>query len=332
MASVSTVVQGIQIGKMQSHENLSLFPLLTQEAIEPDYRLLDAALEAGCARVTEVDEAGSVPELAFVNECDWPVLLLDGEELIGAKQNRILNLSVLAPAHQTIVIPVSCVEAGRWRAESTEFASANRAHFAAGRARKSAQVSASLRTDGSRRSDQGEVWNDISERAARMDARSATGAAAALYETHRPRLEAYRSAFTPVDHQTGALFAINGKVVGFDLFDSPQTLASLMPKLVRSYALDAIDASGQAATPAKEAAAKAVLVEAAQAAVERFPAIGEGEDLRLHGEGLAGGALAAKDRLIHLCVFRLESGNGATARGHRPTRLASASRRRRSRH
>jgi hypothetical protein len=40
--------------------------------------------------------------------------LLDGEELIGAKQNRALNLTILAPAKQVIVIPVSCVEAGRW--------------------------------------------------------------------------------------------------------------------------------------------------------------------------------------------------------------------------
>ncbi len=57
-----------------------------------------------------------MPELRFVNHCERPVLLLDGEELVGAKQNRILNLTVLVPAHQTIVIPVSCVEAGRWRA------------------------------------------------------------------------------------------------------------------------------------------------------------------------------------------------------------------------
>ncbi len=332
MASVSAVLQAIEFGKTQSHENLSLFPLLTQDPVEPEYWLLDAALEAGCARVTEVDEAGSVPELAFVNTCDSPVLLLDGEELVGAKQNRILNLTVLAPAHKTIVIPVSCVEAGRWQAESAEFMSADRAHFAAGRARKSAQVSASLRSDGSRRSDQSEVWNDISERAARMDARSDTSAAAALYETHRSSLEDYCRAFAPSEHQTGALFAINGKAVGFDLFDSPSTLASLLPKLVRSYALDAIDANAQEVKTRKESDAKALIAEAAQASVERFPAIGEGEDLRLRSEHLSGGALAVEDRLVHLCAFRLDRGNGMNSRGYRPTRLVSASRRRRSRH
>ena len=47
--------------------------------------------KGGCARITEVSESGSVPALRFVNDCDCPVLLLDGEELVGAKQNRVIN-------------------------------------------------------------------------------------------------------------------------------------------------------------------------------------------------------------------------------------------------
>jgi hypothetical protein len=86
------------------------------------------------ARVTEVSAIGGVPELKLINDADRPVLLLDGEELVGAKQNRILNVTVLAGAHSTIVIPVSCVEAGRWHHLSAEFAPSDRAHFATGRA------------------------------------------------------------------------------------------------------------------------------------------------------------------------------------------------------
>ena len=54
-----------------------------------------------------------MPDLGLDNQCDRPVLLLDGEELVGAKQNRILKLSLPAPAGKPIVMPVSCVEAGR---------------------------------------------------------------------------------------------------------------------------------------------------------------------------------------------------------------------------
>jgi hypothetical protein len=306
-----------------------MVPLLADGPDQPEYRLLEDALSAGCARVTEVSESGSVPELKFVNECDRSVLLLDGEELVGAKQNRILNLTVLAPANKAIVIPVSCVEAGRWRTESTEFASAKRAHYAAGRARKAAQVSDSLRATGSRRSDQAAVWDDISAKAARMEAFSDTEAAAAIYEQHRTGLDEYLRAFRPVPGQAGAMFALNGNILGLDLFDSPMTLPAVLPKLVESFALDAIDNQGAKNVGDGMERAGGFLEETSRAEVARFPAVGEGEDLRLRGNRLAGGALVKGGRVIHLCVFRIAGDDGAEQQ--RRGRMARASQRRRGR-
>src|SRR4030095_6194069 len=98
--------------------------------------------------ITESSETGQVPELKVVNRGDSAVLLLDGEELLGAKENRGLNLTILAPAHHSSTIPVSCVESGRWRRVSKQFASAPRAHFAEGRAAKMSQVTSSLLASG----------------------------------------------------------------------------------------------------------------------------------------------------------------------------------------
>lgn len=53
-------------------------------------------------------------QLAFRNRGLDPAFLLDGEELVGAKQNRILNLSILVPGQTSLEIPVSCVEQSRW--------------------------------------------------------------------------------------------------------------------------------------------------------------------------------------------------------------------------
>jgi hypothetical protein len=64
--------------------------------------------------IREKGEAGTVPELLVINEADSPVLLLDGEELIGVKQNRTLNTTILLKEHSRTIIPVSCTEAGRW--------------------------------------------------------------------------------------------------------------------------------------------------------------------------------------------------------------------------
>ena len=91
---------------------LTLIPLVGGRAAPP-YLTAAEALAAGTLSIGEVG-GGSVPQLVLKNAGTLPVLLLDGEHLEGAMQNRVLNATVLAaPEHET-VIPVSCVEQGRW--------------------------------------------------------------------------------------------------------------------------------------------------------------------------------------------------------------------------
>ena len=168
MQVISDRLEQIKVGTKITFRNLTIFPLLNGGGRQPDYLTLDEALAQQSAKVTEVSEGGSVPELKFVNKSDRSVLLLDGEELIGAKQNRILNLTILVPAKQSLVIPVSCVEQGRWSYQSAEFSSAPRTHYATGRAMKMSQVTNSLDTKGERYSDQSTLWTDISQKTSRL--------------------------------------------------------------------------------------------------------------------------------------------------------------------
>jgi hypothetical protein len=107
--------------------------------------------------------------LRFINRGPQPVLTIDGEELLGAKQNRVVNLTIPVPAHSTLTIPVSCVEAGRWRSRSKSFAAAPRTQYATGRAMRTGQVTRSIVDDGARISDQAAVWADIASMSARLD-------------------------------------------------------------------------------------------------------------------------------------------------------------------
>ena len=166
MSVITDTLDGVTLSVPHFWANLVMFPLLAGDAAAPDYLVLDEALRRQTARVTEISEGGSVPELAFENDNERSVLLLDGEELIGARQNRVLNSTVLVGGKRKLSIPVSCVEHGRWRYNSSEFASADRALFAKARAKKMQRVSESLRESGSYRSDQGEVWDDIAEKSA----------------------------------------------------------------------------------------------------------------------------------------------------------------------
>ena len=294
---------GLRIGTPKVRLNLALFPLFDDEDNASSYLLLDDALERKLAHVTEVSADGRVPELAFENDSAEKILLVDGDELVGAKQNRVLNLSILVGGRQKLVIPVSCVEQGRWRYHSRDFQSARRSLFAKARAKKMRQVTESLRINQDRRSNQSEVWADVAGKVAFCQADSDTLAMADAYESRGRQLSAYVSAFRADPGQRGAVVAIDGKPVGLELFDSADAFARYLEKLVRSYALDAIEtAAGKTLAPGKEDVRR-FLDSLRTAAIERFAALGEGEDIRLTGEGVSGGALAANGRVVHLAGF-----------------------------
>ena len=304
--TIENALSRIQIGAESTFGNMTIFPLLNGDSGSADYLTLDEALGRGLVQITEVSVQGSVPELKLKNESDEPVLLLDGEELIGAKQNRVLNLTIMAPPKRTIIIPVSCVEAGRWSPRSAKFTTSSNAYFAQGRVKKMAQVSSSLMSRGQARSDQHAVWADISLKASHLKAESATAAMSDIYERYTKRIDDYVGAFAAIDRQVGAVFTINGNIIGFDLFDSPATFKKLLPKLVRSYALDAIDMdTKKAAAPCREPVEE-LLLAITQAEAKTFPAFGEGVDVRFTGPNLMGAGLIVNGRVVHLGAFRIE--------------------------
>lgn len=155
---------------------------------------------------------------------------------VGAKQNRVVNLTILVPAHASLTIPVSCVEAGRWHHVSEAFAVSRRAHFAEGRARKAQQVSRSLAMGEEAHADQGDVWDRISHRVALSGAHAPTAAMADVFEARQKDVEDYVRALSPVEGQIGAAFAIGGRLAGVERFDAPATLVKLLPKIVSTYA------------------------------------------------------------------------------------------------
>jgi len=172
-----------------------------------------------------------------------------------------------------------------------------------------AQVSESMRAYRRRTSNQSEVWNHINEKFSRFGSSSPTSAMSDIYEQQSVRLEEYVRSFTPAGDQVGAVFAIQGEVVGLELFDSAETLRKLFTKLLRSYGLDALDrarsepAEAQASTIPTEVMVAAFLKKVTEAKEEEFPALGEGQDLRLTGPALTGAALAVDGHVVHLSAF-----------------------------
>src|SRR5210317_2233968 len=167
-AILNNYLDKVKIGRKQSHKNLEVFPLLFTNGGTLDYMLLDEALEENSIDIIEIDEGGSVPDLKVKNKSGKMLLLIDGEEVVGAKQNRIINTTILIAASTTVTIPVSCVEQGRWDYKSDKFYSEKRVMSSSMRAQKSGQVQHSLRERGEARADQGAIWDAVEEKAMSM--------------------------------------------------------------------------------------------------------------------------------------------------------------------
>jgi hypothetical protein len=144
------------------------------------------------------------------------------------------------------------VEQGRWSLQKQAFAESGRAVFARERARKTRDVTASLRRSEMGRADQGAVWNAVSAELDAHGVASDTHAMSALYEQKRDDVEPFVASFQPQASQVGAVFASGGRILGLELFDSPAGYRSSAAKVVRSYAGDVIARETGDMQPAEE--------------------------------------------------------------------------------
>ena len=157
---ISGFLENLKLGQLQIVKNMGVIPIFCKAGRGPEYLTLKEALDMDLLTITELDSAGSVPRLKAFNKSKTPVLILDGEELTGAKQNRVLNASVLLKEESETVIPVSCTEQGRWSYKSKKFYDSDIIAAQKVRLCKNFSVNKSLNLDRTFFSDQGAVWND----------------------------------------------------------------------------------------------------------------------------------------------------------------------------
>jgi hypothetical protein len=313
--------KNIKAGSIQGFLNLAVVPLFAKKERGPEYLTMTEALEGDILVVTEISEGGSVPNLKVSNKSTTDnILLLDGEELKGAKQNRALNTSILVGASADIVVPVSCTERGRWRYknqaqgnqlhpspdEHMKFMDSQKIMAKEVRRKRTQSVSESLKHSANYQSNQGEVWDEISKMQANLHSHSHTGAMSDSYDARRRELEDYLRAFPLVDGQRGCVVFLNGKIAGCELLSREKAYAQLHRKIIESYAIDALgDRASTTEFPTKKRA-MAFVKEVATWDTNKFKSVGLGDDLRLERGHSSGTALVVDDEVVHSVAFASE--------------------------
>lgn len=292
----------------QRHDTLTIFPLIAGSPVELPFLLMSEALASGTLRISEVG-SGTVPELYAVLEGDRPVLVVDGEQLIGARQNRMANRSIILPAKSRTHIPVSCMEQGRWHFRGEHFSPS--VHHSPSKVRRHArQVEAMSAEQGAPpepavlRDAQGHVWGAIADKSAKMGIHSATGALDELYVGGTAQIEKWMAAFPRVENQVGIVTFLGDHPLGMDLIGCTRIYGQLHDRLLRGYVMDAL---GEREIPAEvpPQAAQDYLDRVRDARRVAAPTVGGGEYAVLGGT-VVGGELKEGGRVVHLSAFPVE--------------------------
>lgn len=295
-----TTLETAAIGYPITRNRVSIFPVYS-----PGTRATTITTGATSGIVIEESPDATVPTLIVRNNGDVPVLLLEGETVNGGLQNRVLNVSVLVPARETINVPVSCVEQGRWGRQSAF--GVGRTHATRKVRRAKAQSVAESVRHGDKASDQGAVWASVRNELDRLGVNSQTSALVgveAVFGRDDERASAVEElvAIGPLPGQCGVVLSHGSRIVAADVFATPESLACHWEAIVRAAMLDAPDhVSGR---PSITRAVR-FLRRLASADHRVAPGVGLGEERHVSTKKIVGQALVWNDVVVHASAFAL---------------------------
>ncbi len=301
MKVLDSFIENLYTGEPVSVGQLKVTPVFIREERALPFLEFEEALARELVEVTEVSEGGSVPALFVNNRADRDVIIVDGELLVGAKQNRVVNTTIVVPARTSVEIPVTCVEQGRWRYSSRNFSSGGSHSYSSLRSLKHQSVTASLRDTGRYTSDQGSIWGDIRAKMSRMASPSPTMSMSDVYESSVSREDEARLAdeVKPQPGQVGYFAYVREGFAGGDVFGSSELCRAKLSKLLRGHYLDSLDSYLEFPRLTVEQ----VFGQVKAATPEQFASVGRGAELRFEAAAVQGACKLVDDAIPHLAVF-----------------------------
>ena len=297
---VATWLGELNVGQPVTRGGLTVFPIhrTLQAEKAPATVTLERALDNGWLKIVE-RESGSVPEVLITNLSHRLIFIMGGEILTGCKQDRLMGRDILIRPHaRKVVVPVFCVEAGRWTSSSHEFSSEK--NLGTHRLRSMAQESSPEA--------QYKIWDTVASLNARAGVSSSTGAYQDAYrdEEIKKTVEETEKALelTLRDDTAGVMIGIGGRIVSLDIFADPVIFRELWPKIRKSSVFAGLSEKEEAPVTGKHALSFLTEV-AAQDYTPRRPVDIGSEIVSADGE-LSVSALSYQKMLIHLAAFPRE--------------------------
>lgn len=282
----------IELLKPQAHENLAIIPLKTKRSYI-DILTLKKGLELELVKVKEC-QTSQVNTLIVENNAVTPLILIDGEEVVGGDQNRIVNSTILIDGKSKTKIPVSCSEKGRWAYKSEFKQSEYIANYNTRRAKEYASRSQPHFQD--------VIWTSINELEEENSFASLTSAMEESYENLKVDHNNIIKEFEVADGQNGVLVIVDGEIKGFELFLNPEIYKEFHEKILKSYLIDS-KINNQTFSIDVDAA-KDVITNALASPFEKRPNTGLEEAFEFENNYGLGTLYSYQNQVIHLSYFQ----------------------------
>jgi hypothetical protein len=299
----------LRILSFQKHKRMSVVQFLDSSQDTFKYISGPAAMKNDLIKVKEVNQSGSVNELFVFNLSEDYVFFMDGDILTGAKQNRVLNTSVLLAPNSKVTLPVSCVEQGRWDNHFSDFQSSNFIVPQKLRANKAQAVKESREMRKTSSANQSQVWNDVSDYSAKLNCFSETSSLSDIYEKKKKDLDAVLKSFLPDKDANGMAVFSERRLLCTDIFNRKEIYNEYFPKILRSSAMEilSLQSKENKLTEAEAAFKTLSLFDSISAAeVSVHPGVGAGEEKRFQTNEVTGFTLEFKKHLIHLTALNIQ--------------------------
>lgn len=203
-----------------------------------DFISLSEAFKQDSIRIQEVSENANVNQLLLTNLSNKKILILDGDILKGAKQDRVVNTSILIEGGSKINIPVSCVEQGRWSYKSQFFSPSDEVLNRKTRFDKSMDI---YDNQPSRKhfSNQQKVWSNVSMSIDATESYSSTSCYSDIMDSKKHQYQNIIKDFILKDGANGIAYFIHDNLYGIEIFNREDVYSDYFQKILNSIAMDA---------------------------------------------------------------------------------------------
>ncbi|WP_407375347.1 ARPP-1 family domain-containing protein [Methanobrevibacter sp.] len=281
-------IDDVELLDYQSKNNLTIIPIKTPTNYKLDFLTLKKGFELGLVEVKELENS-TVNTLIVKNKSVTPLLLIEGEEIIGGDQNRIVNSTIVIAGESEMKIPVNCTEQGRWgykhEFKDSDYIANSRTRFAKSSAR-------SHNMD-----EQAAVWNSVKVLESQKNYYSPTQAMSENYDNAKTDLKETIEGFEIVKGQTGVLIIINGEVKGFEVFFNPEIYRQFHEKILKSYLIDSTEKKEVYTVDTEYA--KSIISAAIECEYAQKDSVGLEECFEFANDDGIGSLYAYKEEVVH---------------------------------